>query len=421
MCCLVPIRRDRSNYFDVCPTKHRVPRPPEVPPPLPAMFDRLVESSETLHAAVATPVVGGVRAVKRKNLQEPVTDFESLRRHEPSPAAVARTRIVPQMKTGTHPKSKRDDKDCHVNATTRVRQNPGSGLVVGLNGTSLVCSLCAVDISRYQTSITQHLSTAKHASQVAARVEALKLKEASKTAFLAWASQTETCDRSGVALEGRFNGDTLDPETHAYRLQVTRAWVMAGIPISRLFDKTSGIKDLLQGGQASLTLNSSSQMGPAIRKMEQDRVRKALITCSWVTIIFDGTTAVDEVFTIVIRTVTDDPEHLTIKQWLCAVKWLQYSMSAKQQAALLVRVLLVDYGLDPEKIVFASADACAVNQAALNVIESLGTRVVHLPCVSHGASLAGIRFATPSSTRFVHVWCTIISKRSSPKPQNCHI
>jgi hypothetical protein len=381
-------------------------------------MDRLIDDSGTLGRASAAPVDTqplhpAVPVVKKKKLQEPdVTDVESLLLHEPTPAAVARLRIVPKMNTGARGKAQKNDKNCQVSALKRVRQNVGSGLAVGLDGISLVCSLCSVPISRYQTSIKQHLDTEKHISKVKSRHEATLLKESGLAAFKEWAAHAGTTDRSGIVLEDRYNGDTLSPSTHAYRLQVTRAWVMGGNPLSRLFDETSSVRDLLEDGHSTLSLSSSSQMGPVIRKMEQAKLKAALKMCQWVTLIFDGTTAVDEVFTIIIRTISDTPEHLTITQWLCAVKWLQYSMSARQQAAILVKVLVLEYGMNLDNVMFASADACSVNKAALNIIGSIGTHIINIPCVSHGASLAGMKFETPAANRFVNVWCAIIKKRS---------
>ena len=187
---------------------------------------------------------------------------------------------------------------------------------------------------------------------------------------------------------------------------------MGGNSLRRLFDKKSRIRQLLEDGHSTLTLTSSQQLGPVIRDGEQRRLKEALKTCKWVTIIFDGTTAVDEVFTIIIRTISDDLGSLRPVQWLAAVKWLKYSLSHREQAALLARVIVVEYQVDPAKIIFAAADACAVNAAATTVIRGFCPNVTDLPCVSHGACLAGNQFATPLANQLVDVWCSMVKKRS---------
>ena len=339
------------------------------------------------------------------------SDVASILEHLPPVAAVARQRVVAKMNTGLNPKSKRDDKGCSVSAKQRIRQFPGQGLTVGLDRVTLICSFCSVDVARFKTAVVQHLNTERHFEKVKARDEAEKARTSGLLALKSWSLLNPTTDRAGVKLEGRFNGCTLGESTNAYRLEVTRSWIMGGNCLSRLYDEKTNIRALMEDGHYKLSLSSSQQLGPVIRQMERDRLKIALQTCKWVTIIFDGTTAVDEVFTILIRTVLDEPQPLTIKQWLCAVRWLRYSMDAKQQAAVLVQVLIQEYALDVNKIVMACADACAVNNAALVIMEHVCPNIVQIQCVSHGANLAGIKFETPSANSFINGWCTMIVTR----------
>ena len=110
-------------------------------------------------------------------------------------------------------------------------------------------------------------------------------------------------------------GETLPEEQRLYRIQVVRTFLLAGVPLNKLLI----FKDLLEEHAYRLTdRRRMSDLIPFILQQEKEEIEKEINNKS-ISITFDGTSRVGEVFVLVVRFVSSD---WSIQQRLVSLKML---------------------------------------------------------------------------------------------------
>ena len=168
-----------------------------------------------------------------------------------------------------------------VSPTTRVDQFPGEELTVS-NGV-LFCLACREPVSLKKSTVKLHIDSQKH------KLHKIKMseKEARQKSI---AESLRKYDE-----QNHPSGETLSDSVRVYMVRVVKSFLKAGIPLSKVDD----LRDLLEENALSLTGRQHlSEYIPFIRNDEIDLI-KSEIKDKAVSIIFDGTTHVDEALAIV--------------------------------------------------------------------------------------------------------------------------
>ena len=140
-----------------------------------------------------------------------------------------------------------------------------------------------------------------------------------------------------------------------------KSFLKAGIPLSKVDD----LRDLLKENALSLTGRQHlSEYIPFIRNDEIDLI-KSEIKDKAVSVIFDGTTHVDEALAIVLRFVDTQ-----IKQRLVCLKLLSKSLTGEELAREIISTLSTSYGLQSHQLVAAMRDRSSVNNVAMTTVKA---------------------------------------------------
>ena len=122
---------------------------------------------------------------------------------------------------------------------------------------------------------------------------------------------------------------------------------------------------------------------PELLKEELAKVFKELGS-SCFSIIFDGTTAVAEVFGMVIRFLNQD--HIICHRAL-SIRFYRDQFNKTQLASEIVRIISTEHGIDMDRVLFAICDGCLTNGAALTTVKLLQPCVMEIICISHAANV----------------------------------
>ncbi len=125
-------------------------------------------------------------------------------------------------------------------------------------------------------------------------------------------------------------------------------------------------------------------------------------------VVFDGTTHVDEALAIVLRFFDEK-----IKQRLVCLKLLSKSMTGEEQAREIISTLSTSYIISSSQLVAAMRDRASVNNVAMSTVKLLYPGVIDVGCFSHTLDRVGEQFKIPVAERFTRLWVSMFSR--SPK------
>ena len=199
----------------------------------------------------------------------------------------------------------------------RVTKYPNQCLTVS-NG-KLFCLACREEISLKTSIISNHVKSVKHNSGK----KALQSKQKKDMELV----QTL---RSYDASENPC-GKMLPDQQRIYRLKVVKTFLTAGVPLNKI----PAFRELLEENGYRLTdRRHLSDLIPFILAQEKEKL-KASISGHQISIIFDGTSRLGEVFIIVVRYID-----CAIQQKVIRLRALVTSMTGEEIARELVSVKL---------------------------------------------------------------------------------
>lgn len=158
---------------------------------------------------------------------------------------------------------------------------------------------------------------------------------------------------------------SLPTEVHVFRYTVTEAFLASGTPLERI----PFFKELLEGG-GKRSLTDESHMReyiPKIESRELNKLKEELTEATFFSVAFDGTSRLGEAINVVGRYCTQEFE---LKTRLLRFIMTKLHTDHKKLAAIISRILCVEYGMDPEHLVCLSRDSVSANGAACALLTS---------------------------------------------------
>ena len=155
-----------------------------------------------------------------------------------------------------------------------------------------------------------------------------------------------------------------------------------------------------------------SDLIPLVLRQEKSKIQGEL-SGQDVSVIFDGTSRLDEALAIVLRFVTTE---WTIEQRLIKVQLLSKSLKGEEIARELIHTLTIEYNIGTKNLLAAMRDRASSNGVAMKMVKVLYPDIVDIGCFSHTIDRVGENFHTPILHEFGIAWVSMFSH--SPKT-NC--
>ena len=264
-----------------------------------------------------------------------------------------------------------------------------------VSGGKLFCVTCREELSLKRSIIKNHIQSTKH--------KCSKENKANKQ------KQDKTVLEALKVYEKEVHprGETLPEAQKLYRINVVKAFLKAGIPLSKI----KILRELLEENAFRLSDDRGMfDLVPFIHSQIQEQI-KAELNGQYVSAIFDGTTRLGEAFAIVLRFIS----HSKIKQRLIKFQILVKTMTGEEIARELISILQVNYGINSNKLVACMHDRASANGAAMRTIKIVFPMVVDIGCYSHTLDLVGEKFDLPVLDDFIRLWINLFSH--SPRVQ----
>lgn len=254
------------------------------------------------------------------------------RLHRPTSSELSRKRKVdrnppPKGKKPSRGASASDPKS--VTPSQRVKQYTGENLTV--SNKRLFCLACREELSLKSSVISNHIKSAKH-------ISGKKKLETKRKADLEIVESLRSRDE----LENP-KGKSLPDDQRVYRVKVVRTFLSAGVALNKIPE----FRDLLEEHVFRLTdRRRMADLVPFILVQEKEKLKNE-IADKPLSVIFDGTSRLGEVFAVVVRFVDSGR---SIQQKLIRLKMLAKSLTGDEIARELITTLSVDYGVKSETL-----------------------------------------------------------------------
>ena len=261
----------------------------------------------------------------------------------------------------------------------RVKQHPK--VCFSVSNKKLFCLACREELSVKSSVVNGHIQSAKH-TEGKSRLENQKKKDKEIAEAL----------RSHDAVHNP-KGNTLPDNQRVYRVKVTRTFLSAGVPLNKI----ALFRELLEENGFRLTdRRRMSDTVPLILQQEKEKIRNE-ISGKFLSVIFDGTSRLGEVFVIVARFVDSD---WVVHQRLMRVKMLANSLSGEEIAREIINPLSLEYRVRSEYVSIMH-DCASTNVVAMRTLKVLYPFAQGIGCFSYTLDRVGERFSTPIAQEFV--------------------
>ena len=311
--------------------------------------------------------------------------------HRPTTSELSRKRKIdrnppPKGKKRSRGASASDPKS--VTPSQRVKQYTGENLTV--SNKKLFCLACREELSVKSSVITHHIKSAKH-------ISGKKKLETKRKADLDIAKALQICDDVEHP-----KGESLPEDQRVYRVKVVRTFLFAGVALNKIPE----FRELLEEHAYRLTdRRRMTDLVPFILNQEKEKLKKA-IADKPLSVIFDGTSRLGEVFAVVVRFIDSG---WCIQQKLIRLNMLAKSLTGDEIARELINTLSVDYGVKSESVVAIMHDCASANKVAMRTLQVLYPAVLGIGCFSHTLNRVGEKFNAPHVNDFTTYWVSLLS------------
>ena len=314
--------------------------------------------------------------------------------HRPTASELARKRKVDK----NPPKGKKKSRGSCVSnpktITPQQRVNQYKNEFFSVSNKKLFCQACRDELSVKSSIIAAHIKSAKHSN---GKVRLMSQKSREKEIAEALKEQDSTLHPKG---------ESLPDEQRIYRVKVVRNFLSAGVPLNKI----PLFRELLEENGFRLTdRRRMSDLVPFILSQEKGGLKRDLAG-KCLSIIFDGTTRLGEIFVVVVRFVAPD---WCIYQKLIRVQMLAKSLCGEEIAREIIYVLSVEYGVMSQQILAVMHDCASTNTVAMHTLSVLYPMALDIGCFSHTLDRVGDRFDVPTLYCFMIHWISLFSH--SPK------
>lgn len=250
---------------------------------------------------------------------------------------------------------------------------------------SLRCDACNVPVSVKKSSIDQHIESAGHQKKKKELLVGNKPVFSNKIeTFVKQCQEDRKLAGEGFSIQ-------LDVET--YRMKTCYAILQDGIPFSFLKDPApkTGLRHILEDKRFTLPHREVRDCITKVLKLEFQEILNELTGIEYVSIIFDGTPHVAEVFGVVLRFVVNSPTGYKITHRLVALRFYKYSFTGSQLALAISDILLLECGIKRSQIRSATCDGCPTNGLAMEFLSGavMFPHLTALTCISHSSNVVG--------------------------------
>ena len=329
-------------------------------------------SSYTSHSDTSTSAISNQPRSLVNVLQRPTTsDLCRKRVVRKNPPKGAKRKV---LSSNNDPKS--------IKPNQRCIEFPNESFTV--SGRKLFCTACREELSLKRSIIKNHVQSTKH--KHSKEIQAKK----------------KTQDKTMRAYESEVHprGETLSEDQKLYRIKVTKAFLKAGIPLSKI----KIVRELLEGNAYRLSDERGMyDLLPFIHSQMQEEIKTEL-SGKDVSVIFDGTTRLGEAFAVVLHYISGG----SIKQKLIKFQILVKTMTGEEIAHELISILQVNYGINSMKLLACMHDRASANGAAMRTVKVIFPMVVDIGCYSHTLDLVGEKFDLPVLDEFIRLWISLI-------------
>ena len=299
------------------------------------------------------------------------------------------------------------------------------------NGQILKCVPCGAPIGNSWQQITQHLKGETHKKNKLDReIEKIEAQKLHSRLLEEMKNQRVKLSELRDPVRGQEVSPNDDKATHAKkeaarfkdglcipmaemvrRFEVLRIVAMSAIPRERVYDTVSGLNERLGGG-TRIPRQSLDRCIPILARWQLEDLQRLLVG-EQLSLIFDGTTSVGEVFACIGRWVD---KNWNIQQRILGLDWLRASLTAVQQAVQLHLHILQKLGMDVQCLVACIRDGCAVNTLCVAHIQQYClSGLLDISCTSHGVCLCGKEFDTPLLRTFSNLWSYLIKHSNAAR------
>lgn len=129
-------------------------------------------------------------------------------------------------------------------------------------------------------------------------------------------------------------------------------------------------------------------------------------------VIFDGSTKQGEATAIIVRFVDNN---WNIIQRLERIDVCSKSVNANELAQVLNQCLSVDYGVRANSLLAPMRDGASVNQAVLDRISFIFSKMLNVVCFSHTLDNMGNHLVIPTLVEFGSLWIRMFRHSCIPK------
>ena len=333
---------------------------------------------------------------------------------EAAPTKVARTEAP--TPTPTQSTTKSPTSSGAITPYQRAHSHNMKANHIVVDNHELFCRPCGKQLANIADTLKKHVSSQIHLTRLSEY-----LAQAKKQALLS------------LSLE-KMKQSHVPQQVQLRRFEVLRAFVHCGISLTN-FDKGNPLRKVLEDGSTALaSRRTMADLLPKVLQLEQEEIVKELrlphssappvaprgfffdtsrtgSANRPVSVIFDGSTTVAEVFAIVLRFVTDDG---FIQQRLVSLAHLAHAMDANAISSTLNDILLhPPFQIQLADVHACMADRASVNTAAMNMLAMIYTSAEFLGCLSHTLSNAGKEFeheGTEHAFLFMSKWINMVAR-----------
>lgn len=193
--------------------------------------------------------------------------------------------------------------------------------------------------------------------------------------------------------------------------------------------QADGMRPFLEK-RSGLSLTHSSHLRayiPIIHKFEIDRIKKSLKRGSGYTVIFDGSSRVDEVLAVILRFVTTD---FTMVQELVHLGKYQ-SCKDHEQIMNAINTVLVNYGVcyghshaehvtEHGGVIAFQKDRASANESSMGALLTLFKGSANLHCLSHTVTHVGEHMKAKAVKAFKEDLCALCNSHGGNNKAAAH-
>jgi hypothetical protein len=177
--------------------------------------------------------------------------------------------------------------------------------------------------------------------------------------------------------------------------------------MSVLEDEVSGLRKIIERSTgAPISVSTLRKCIPLLRDYEKDLIKSELETADPLSLIFDGSTNVCEMFVVIVRWFNVATK--TIEQRLVACNFLLKSLTGAELYGFIIQKA-IEMNINFNGIVGLCRDGSSVNTSAVDRLRNVCINSTDINCFSHAANRVGLKISCDIAREFISKWSSMMS------------